>query len=42
MAFGITFDIPGMTVEQYNRLVPRLNAMTKGQPGFLVHWCSGP
>jgi quinol monooxygenase YgiN len=41
MAFGITFDIPGMMVEQYNRLVPRLNAMTKGQPGFLVH-ISGP
>jgi quinol monooxygenase YgiN len=41
MAFGITFDIPGMTVEQYKRLVPRLNAMTKGQPGFLVH-ISGP
>ena len=41
MAFGITFDIPDMTPEQYERLVPRLNAMTKGQPGFLVHM-SGP
>ena len=41
MAFGITFDIPGMTREQYDRLAPRLNAMTKGQPGFIVHF-SGP
>jgi hypothetical protein len=39
--FGITFDIPGMTREQYDHVVPRLNAVTKGQPGFLVH-ISGP
>lgn len=41
MAFGFTSDILGMTREQYERLVPRLNALTKGQPGFLVH-ISGP
>ena len=41
MAFGFTTDIPGMTREQYERLVPRLNALTRGQPGFLVH-ISGP
>ena len=41
MAFGFTSDIPGMTREQYERLVPRLNAMVREQPGFLVHM-SGP
>ena len=41
MAFGITVDIPGMTAEQYNQLAPQLNAMVKGQPGFILH-ISGP
>lgn len=41
MAFGITFDIPGMTREQYEALVPRLNRMVTEQPGFILH-ISGP
>jgi len=39
--FGITFDIPGLTGEQYDRLVLQLSRLTAGQPGFLVH-LSGP
>jgi hypothetical protein len=41
MAYGIIFDIPGMTREQYERLTPILNAAAKSAPGFLAH-ISGP
>lgn len=38
MAFGITFDIGGMTSVQYDRLGASLNAMAVKEPGFILHF----